>query len=304
MPLAPASVVAAEPWSPLTAARPEPGETHSTFPPSAATCAAKSAGTEPLKDTMWRTFAEEAPRATVANWGARAAAAGSAGPDGRRASYTHAAVATTPTVANRGTNLTSDTGRLAATGDREHGADSEGQQAGLRARGRCKCQDCVKSWAASLPHAKTRKHTIEHVVGRHHADQVIERPHRGAQVGRGRGCVHAVIPRHLERVHLGEGALQRPPVAGPRHHRLHVAQRQQAAVRLLRELATQVREALTGHHRDGDGRPAGRTGGPGLHVDLCAHEHNRGGDLGQELVALPMVPLPAPRSPLLAVEHQ
>src|SRR2546430_17445957 len=75
MPLAPASVVAAEPWSPLTAARPEPGETHSTFPPSAATCAAKSAGTEPLKDTMWRMFAEEAPRATEADWGARAAAA-------------------------------------------------------------------------------------------------------------------------------------------------------------------------------------------------------------------------------------
>src|SRR6266550_4158762 len=220
MPLAPASVVAAEPWSPLTAARPEPGETHSTFPPSAATCAAKSAGTEPLKDTMWRTFAEEAPRATEANWGARAAAAGSAGPDGRRASYTHAAVATTPTVANRGTNLTSDTGRLAATGDREHGADSEGQQAGLRARGRC--------------------------------------------------CVHAVIPRHVERVHLGEGALQRPPVACPRHHRLHVAQRQQAAVRLLRELATQVREAFPSHHRHP--RAVRRTGGRADgQVDLRHH---------------------------------
>src|SRR2546430_1210101 len=151
MPLAPASVVAAEPWSPLTAARPEPGEPHSPFPPSAATCAAKSAGTEPLKDTMWRMFAEEAPRATEANWGARAAAAGSGE---TRASYAHAAAATRPSVANRGTDLTSDTGRLAATGDREHGADSEGQQAGLRARGRCQCQDCVKSCERHFPTQK------------------------------------------------------------------------------------------------------------------------------------------------------
>src|SRR6266550_7167766 len=113
MPLAPASVVAAEPWSPLTAARPEPGETHSTFPPRAATCAAKSAGTEPLKDTMWRMFAEEAPRATEANWGARAAAAGSGE---TRASYAHAAAATRPSVANRGTDITSDTGRPRGNG--------------------------------------------------------------------------------------------------------------------------------------------------------------------------------------------
>src|SRR2546421_3748490 len=107
MPLAPASFVAAEPWSPLPAARPEPGETHSTFPPSAATCAAKSAGTEPLKDTMWRMFAEEAPRATEANWGARAAAAGSGE---TRASYAHPGAGTRTNAAKHGTDPTNDTG--------------------------------------------------------------------------------------------------------------------------------------------------------------------------------------------------
>src|SRR2546422_9245184 len=40
------------------------------------------------------------------------------GSDGRgaRASYAHAAAATSPSVANRGTDLTSDTGRLTAAG--------------------------------------------------------------------------------------------------------------------------------------------------------------------------------------------
>src|SRR6266581_1290640 len=111
MPRLPASVAAAAPWSPLTAARPAPGDTHNTFPPSAATCAAKSAGTEPLKETMYRWLAAVPPRvATEANCGPRAAAAGSVGWDGMRASYVHAAVATNPTVASRGIDLTSDTG--------------------------------------------------------------------------------------------------------------------------------------------------------------------------------------------------
>src|SRR3989440_8571545 len=105
MPLAPASFVAAEPWSPLPAARPEPGETHSTFPPSAATCAAKSAGTDPLNDTIWRTCVDALPRAT-ANWGDRAAAAGAAGPGGRGPAYYPAAVATPPKFAKCGTRST------------------------------------------------------------------------------------------------------------------------------------------------------------------------------------------------------
>src|SRR5258705_9219742 len=80
MPRLPASVAAADPFRPLTAASPEPGETHSTFPPSATTCNAKSVGTEPLKDTMRRLFATPL-RATGANWGVRA---GGARPGGAR----------------------------------------------------------------------------------------------------------------------------------------------------------------------------------------------------------------------------
>src|SRR5881396_242774 len=113
MPRLPASVVAADPWRPLTAARPLPDDTQSTLPPRAATWAAKSVGTEPLNVTMWRLFVA-APRATAANWGARAAVAAPVGCDGMRASYTHAAAATSPAVAHRDTDLTNDTGRLRA----------------------------------------------------------------------------------------------------------------------------------------------------------------------------------------------
>src|SRR6266403_4728417 len=116
MPRLPARVAAAEPWRPLTAARPEPDETHSTFPPRAATCAAKSADTDPLNDTIWRMFAEEARRATEANWGDRAAAAGSGE---TRASYEHAAAAISPMTAHRDTDLTIDIGCLGAKGGRK-----------------------------------------------------------------------------------------------------------------------------------------------------------------------------------------
>src|SRR5213080_3086667 len=115
MPRLPESVVAADPWRPLTAARPLPDDTQSTLPPRAATWAAKSVGTEPLNVTMWRLFVA-APRATAANWGARAAVAAPVGCDGMRASYTHAAAATSPAVAHRDTDLTNDTGRLRAKG--------------------------------------------------------------------------------------------------------------------------------------------------------------------------------------------
>src|SRR5256885_3632947 len=115
MPRLPASVAAADPWRPLTAARPLRDATQSIWPPRAATCAAKSVGAEPLNVTMCRLFVA-APRATAANWGARAAVAAPVGCDGMRASYTHAAAATSPTVAHRDTVLTNDTGRLRAKG--------------------------------------------------------------------------------------------------------------------------------------------------------------------------------------------
>src|SRR2546422_2485382 len=83
MPRLPASVAAADPWRPLTAARPLPDDTQSTLPPRAATCAAKSVGTEPLNVTMRRLFVA-APRATAANWGARAAVAAPVGCGGMR----------------------------------------------------------------------------------------------------------------------------------------------------------------------------------------------------------------------------
>src|SRR5256885_982655 len=54
IPFRPASVAGADPCSPLTAASPVLGETQSTVPPSAVTCAAKSPGAAALKDTMWR----------------------------------------------------------------------------------------------------------------------------------------------------------------------------------------------------------------------------------------------------------
>src|SRR2546422_4768380 len=70
--------------------------------------------------------------------------------------------------------------------------------------------------------------------------------------GRG-GRIHSASPGGVKRVDFGEGALQRAAVACPCHDRLHVAQREQAAERDLRELATQLRKALAGHDRHGDG---------------------------------------------------
>jgi len=79
-----------------------------------------------------------------------------------------------------------------------------------------------------LPDAEAREHPIENVVRRHHADQVVKRADRGAQVRRGRRHVHAAAPRRVERFDFGEGALQRVAVACPRHHRLDIAQRYRA----------------------------------------------------------------------------
>src|SRR2546423_15224224 len=95
MPRLPASVAAADPWRPLTAARPLRDDTQSILPPRAATCAAKSVGAEPLNVTMCRLFVA-APRATAANWGARAAVAAPGACDGMAAAYTPPAAAPTP----------------------------------------------------------------------------------------------------------------------------------------------------------------------------------------------------------------
>src|SRR5207245_10726305 len=76
--------------------------------------------------------------------------------------------------------------------------------------------------------------------------------------GRG-GRIHSASPGGVKRVDFGEGALQRATVAGPRHDRLYVTQREQAAERDLRELATQLRKALAGH--DGHGEAVGRSAG-------------------------------------------
>ncbi len=82
-----------------------------------------------------------------------------------------------------------------------------------------------------LPDAEAREHPIQHVVRRHHADQVIERAHRRAQVRGGRGRIDAAASRRVERFDLGQGALQGAAVPRPRDDRLHVAQRYQAAGR-------------------------------------------------------------------------
>src|SRR3989454_7278092 len=66
--------------------------------------------------------------------------------------------------------------------------------------------------------------------------------------GRG-GRIHSASPGGVKRVDFGERALQRATVAGPRHDRLYVTEREQAAERDLRERATQLRQALAGHHR-------------------------------------------------------
>src|SRR5437773_775624 len=79
----------------------------------------------------------------------------------------------------------------------------------------------------------------------------------------------------------------------------------QAAERDLRELATQLREALAGHDRHGDGRADSRTVGRCLQVGLRTHEHNCSTHLRQKLIA--RVPFPFPLSPfpiVLAKEHQ
>src|SRR6266853_5508716 len=101
---------------------------------------------------MWRPVAAEAPPelATAANCGAWRAA----GSDGRRASRTHAPTTTRPRAANRETDLTGDTGHLAARGVGKHGADCEGQQPGTSGP----CQDSAAHFPTQKV-ANTRSRT-------------------------------------------------------------------------------------------------------------------------------------------------
>src|SRR5258706_10961801 len=146
-----------------------------------------------MKDTMRRLFATPL-RATEANWGVRAAAAGSRE---TRASYAHAAAATSPTMAHRDTDLTSDIGASGRRGEGEHGPDSQGQQAALLKSGPANVRAASRP-GGSLPHAKTREHAIQDVIGGDHADQFVERPHGGAQVRRRGGHVHPALPGGVE----------------------------------------------------------------------------------------------------------
>src|SRR5437764_10872165 len=221
IPRPPASVAGPDPLRPLTAASPLPGDTHSTVPPSAVTRAPKSAGTAPENDTMCRPVPAPLVAAVLTVIAESRGAGRAAGAKGMRESLRQALAANAPRTANREAERTSDTGRLA------------------RKRGTGKL----------LPHAEAREYAIEHIVGRHHADQVVQRPDRGAQMGRGRGGVHAAVPRNLKRLDFRERTLQRLAVACARDDRLHVTQREQAAVGDLGELATEIRETLSGHDR-------------------------------------------------------
>src|SRR5213080_883010 len=273
IPRPPASVAGPDPLRPLTAASPLPGDTHSTVPPSAVTRAPKSAGTAPENDTMCRPVPAP-PVAAVLTVIAESRGAGrAAGAKGMRESLRQALAANAPRTANREAERTSDTGCLA------------------RKRGTGKL----------LPHAEAREYAIEHILGRHHADQVVQRPDGGAQMGRGRGGVHAAVPRDLKRLDFRERALQRLAVACSRDDRLHVAQREQAAVGDLGERATEIGETLAGHGRnDGEGGRGTRDGEEGR---LRPHGHHRRATRGEERSAISPVPRPPSQVPRILAEQ-
>src|SRR2546430_2948455 len=262
IPRPPASVAGPDPLRPLTAASPLPGDTHSTVPPSAVTRAPKSAGTAPENDTMCRPVPAPLVAAVLTVIAESRGAGRAAGAKGMRESLRQALAANAPRTANREAERTSDTGCLA------------------RKRGTGKL----------LPHAEAREYAIEHIVGRHHADQVVQRPDGGAQMGRGRGGVHAAVPRNLKRLDFRERALQRLAVACSRDDRLHVAQREQAAVGDLGELATEIRETLAGHSRHE--RDGGRGTGDGYQIRFGPHDHDGPVARREERVAVRLVPRP------------
>src|ERR1051325_3193618 len=217
IPLPEASVARVAPVRPLTTARPLAGDTHSTEPPRACTRVAKPTGTVPANDTMWRPVAAAgavtgAARLTLIAGRRRAACS-----VGMLASSRQPVAATAPRTVHREIDRRSDMDGLAGREDGKHDPDPDGQQAET----------------SSFAHAEAREHAIEHVIGSHHADQVVERAQRRAQVGRGSRGVHAAFPRGLKRLDIRERPLQRLAVARPGDHRLHVAEREQTAKRDL-----------------------------------------------------------------------
>jgi len=113
--------------------------------------------------------------------------------------------------------------------------------------------------ARSLPDAEGREHTREDVVGRHDADQLVERGDRGAEVRRRGGRLDSLGPRRAEAVDLVERALESEAVAGARHNGLDVSSSEQTPKRGLGETALESVEPFAGqrgHKRDG-GRGTG-----------------------------------------------
>ena len=106
--------------------------------------------------------------------------------------------------------------------------------------------------APSFSHAKAREHAIEDVVGRDHADEVVQRADGGAQVRRGGGGLDPLDPCVLERLHFAERPLQGEAVAGARHHRLDLALGKEVPERDLREATAQRVQAGARHGGDSE----------------------------------------------------
>src|SRR2546430_9847589 len=100
IPFRPASVAGADPCSPLTAASPVLGETQSTVPPSAVTCAAKSPGAAALKDTMWRPVPARDERFAADMAAMRGPPGAAFGPERTRTSFVQATAPAQPMTAS------------------------------------------------------------------------------------------------------------------------------------------------------------------------------------------------------------
>ena len=100
--------------------------------------------------------------------------------------------------------------------------------------------------ARSLPDAEAREHALEHVVGRHDADQLVERTDGGAEVRRGGGGLDPLRPRPPKRVDFAERTLERQAVARAGYDRLDISTGEQPAKRGLGETALERVEPFAG----------------------------------------------------------
>src|SRR5205807_7042642 len=57
----------------------------------------------------------------------------------------------------------------------------------------------------SLPHTETRKHPIQHIIGRHHTDQIVQGSDGRSEVRRRGSRIDAFLLRRLERIQLDAG---------------------------------------------------------------------------------------------------